>query len=262
MRHHGLLRKVLLLQAHRYPSHWVLSKVSMSTCDLQTSTNTITYSPNKQTPWPVLYSMPPFRCWSLNWLAPLHAMIFSLARFPLRTYQSFPVFHSCFTISNTTRLALLWDSAFVLNIVNLALLQLLGVRYHQNSGDKLWVTSIPTVSHRVHATSFECRPLRSKRQGGAEEKAPTEMLSTGRQPYRLHRERDGYASETFVMYADFPPPRSREAAPSPWLLQTSTRTAREECRWLVQTQRVDQVTEVRNIGLDATRAFSCDEAYK
>lgn len=102
----------------------------------------------------------------------------------------------------------------------------------------------------------------TKRQRGAEENAPTEMLSTGRQPYRLCRERDGYASENFVMYADSPPPRPREAAPSPWLLRTSTRTAREERRWLMQTQRVDQVTEVRNIGLYATRASSCDEAYK
>ena len=87
------------------------------------------------------------------------------------------------------------------------------------------------------------------------------MLSTGHLPYRLRRERDGYASENFVMNADSPSP-PQEVAPSSWLSQTPTRTVREERRWLMQTQRVNQVTEVRNIGLDPTRAVSYDEAYK
>ena len=146
MRHHGLLRKVL--QVHpsmsfslgpfepfqNFHVHLQPTSTSSDKDNYVFAEQATTMACNLLSSY---YCMPPFRCWSLSTVWPLCMQyFFSLARFPLHTCQSFPVFPFLLYIEHHP-ISIAPGQCFRIEHGQVALLLLLGVRYHQISGDKL-----------------------------------------------------------------------------------------------------------------------------
>ena len=122
VRRHGLLGKVPL----SVPFH-----VHLRPAKSQQQANTVSYSQNRQTPWPVcpLPLLVTVVCFSL-----LHPITSSLPQFPLYTFPSFPVLLLCV---GHHPICIALGPCFLIEHRHVILLLLVGIRCHQISGAKL-----------------------------------------------------------------------------------------------------------------------------